>query len=96
VDIEGGESVIIYDVKIVTIITVTIMMIMMIIINGRADTYAYSPLHIHLSVVASLRYYLLDSGDGLQERERERVEMNTSMISIVMKGMGDNGDSKIR
>lgn len=70
VDIEGGESVIIYDVTVVTITTVTIIMIMMIISYGCASTYAYLPLHIHLSVVAPLRHYLLDSCDGLQERGR--------------------------
>ena len=67
VDIEGGESVMIYD---VTMITVTRMMITSIISNGCARTYAYSPLHIHLSVVTPPRHYLLNSCDGLQERWR--------------------------
>lgn len=81
-DIEGGRGVIAYDVTIVTIITVTILVVIIIIIltNGCARAYAYLPLHIHLSVVTPLRHYLLDSCDGLQEKERERVDMNTSVI----------------
>ena len=47
------------------------MVIIIIILTcGCARTYAYLPLHIHLSVVAPLRHYLLDSCDGLQERGR--------------------------
>ena len=71
-DIEGGRSVIAFDVAIVTILTVTIIMVIVTIIltSGCARTSAYLPLHIHLSVVAPLRHYLLDSCDGLQERGR--------------------------